>query len=73
MSISRRTVARTKSMKPVAKNNRLPREVWIAGISQNRMEARNYEEMIKKSRGRAGILALGVCRRFDGQYQGVAE
>jgi len=48
LSDSRRTEAKTNGTKPVAKNNRLPREVWIASMSQNRLEARNYEEMTRK-------------------------
>lgn len=36
------------SIKPVNKNNRLPREVWIASLSQGGLEAKNYKEMIKK-------------------------
>jgi predicted amidohydrolase len=45
-------VAGPQSTEPAAKANRLPREVWVASISQERLEAKNYEEMIKKMLGR---------------------
>ncbi len=48
LSVPGRTTAQTKRMNPVARNDRLPREVWIATLSQNRLEARNYKEMMKK-------------------------
>ncbi len=38
----------TAAPRPVARADRLPREVWIATLSQNRMEARNVDEMIRK-------------------------
>ena len=34
--------------KPRPREKRLPREVWIATISQNRMEAKGFEEMIRR-------------------------
>ena len=37
-----------KGIESADRSERLPREVWIASISQNRLEAKNYEEMIKK-------------------------
>lgn len=49
---SRQAAAGQQSAPPVAKNSRLPREVWVASISQNRLEATNHEEMIKKMLGR---------------------
>ena len=52
LSGSRRTTAGTNRMNPVAKTNRLPREVWIASISQNRLEAKDYSEMTRKILGR---------------------
>jgi len=48
LSGSGRTPAQAKRENPVARNDRLPREVWIASLSQNRLEAKNYEEMMKK-------------------------
>ncbi len=33
---------------PKARENRLPREVWVATISQDRMEAENHKQMIRK-------------------------
>jgi len=35
-------------VRPRPREKRLPREVWVATISQNGMQARSYEEMIKK-------------------------
>jgi len=32
--------------RPKARRNRLPREVWVASLSQNRMEAKHHEQMI---------------------------
>ena len=52
LSGSRRTMAGTNRINPVAKNNRLPREVWIASLSQNRLEAKSFEEMIRMMRWR---------------------
>ncbi|MHC4559777.1 MAG: carbon-nitrogen hydrolase family protein [Planctomycetota bacterium] len=40
--------AASTGIEPRPREKRLPREVWIATISQNRMEAGNYEEMIRK-------------------------
>jgi beta-ureidopropionase len=40
--------AASPAMEPRARKNRLPREVWIATVSQNRMDAGNYKEMIRK-------------------------
>jgi len=37
-----------QSLKPKPRGERLPREIWVATISQNRMEAKDYEEMIQK-------------------------
>ena len=48
ISNPRRAAAGQQSVGPVAKNSRLPREVWVASISQNRLEAGKYREMIKK-------------------------
>jgi len=39
-------------VRPRPREKRLPREVWVATISQNGMQARSYEEMIKKMLGR---------------------
>ena len=39
-------------VRPRPRENRLPREVWVATVSQNGMQARSYEEMIKKILGR---------------------
>jgi len=38
--------------RPRPREKPLPREVWVATISQNGMQARSYEEMIKKMLGR---------------------
>ena len=46
------TLATKARIKPKPRENRLPREVWIATISQNRMEASNFKEMINKMLGR---------------------
>ncbi|MBA7622748.1 hypothetical protein ES703_30133 [subsurface metagenome] len=40
--------AASSRIKPRPREKRLPREVWVATISQNRMETRNYEQMIRK-------------------------
>ncbi len=37
-----------KNVKPVDKLNRLPREVWIAGLTHGGLEAQTYEEMLNK-------------------------
>ena len=47
LSGSRRATAETKRINPVAKHHRLPREVWIASISQYRLRAKNCDEMIR--------------------------
>ena len=47
LSGSRRATAETKRVNPVAKHHRLPREVWIASISQYRLRAKNCDEMIR--------------------------
>lgn len=39
-------------MRPRPREKRLPKEVWVATISQNGMQARGYEEMTKKMLGR---------------------
>ena len=39
-------------VRPRPREKRLPREVWVATVSQNGMQARSYEEMIKKILGR---------------------
>ena len=49
---ARKGSAVNRRIKPRPRANRLPREVWIATISQNRMEAKDFEEMIKKMLGR---------------------
>lgn len=49
---ARNTLAAEPRIKPKPRENRLPREVWIATISQNRMEASNFKEMINKMLGR---------------------
>jgi len=48
LSGSRRTAAETHRTNPVAQKNRLPREVWIASLSQNRLDAKSYDEMVGK-------------------------
>ncbi len=48
----RQAAAGEQSPKPPAKGNRLPREVWVASMSQERLEAGSYEEMIKRMLGR---------------------
>ncbi|MFH1716708.1 MAG: carbon-nitrogen hydrolase family protein [Planctomycetota bacterium] len=40
--------AASTGIAPRARENRLPREVWVATISQNRIEAGNHKEMIRK-------------------------
>ena len=40
--------AASSRIKPRPREKRLPREVWVATISQNRMETKNYEQMIRK-------------------------
>ncbi len=45
---ARNASAANPRFKPRPREERLPREVWIATISQNRMEAKNYEQMIRK-------------------------
>jgi beta-ureidopropionase len=40
--------AANQGVKPRPRGKRLPREIWVATISQNRMEADDYEEMIRK-------------------------
>jgi len=44
--------ADTPRIEPRPREKRLPREVWVATISQNRMEAKNFKEMIRKMLGR---------------------
>ena len=39
-------------VRPRSREKRLPREVWVATVSQNGMQARSYEEMIRKMLGR---------------------
>lgn len=43
-----KTRAQSSLSNPRARQQRLPREVWIATVSQNRMEARSVEEMSRK-------------------------
>jgi predicted amidohydrolase len=43
-----KTRAQSSVLKPKKRQNRLPREVWIATVSQNRMEASSVEEMSRK-------------------------
>ncbi|MFB0552889.1 MAG: carbon-nitrogen hydrolase family protein [Phycisphaerae bacterium] len=45
---ARNASAANLRFKPRPREERLPREVWIATISQNRMEAKDYEQMIRK-------------------------
>jgi len=40
--------AASMGIEPRTRENRLPREVWVATISQNRIEAGNHKEMIRK-------------------------
>ena len=49
---ARKGSAANRPIKPRPRASRLPREVWIATISQNRMEAKDFEGMIKKMLGR---------------------
>lgn len=44
--------AANQGVKPKPRGERLPREIWVATISQNRMEAKDYEQMIQKMLGR---------------------
>ena len=39
---------RAQAAKAPAKQNRLPREIWVATLSQNRMEAKSAEQMIRQ-------------------------
>ncbi len=41
-------------LKPKSRRARLPREVWVATISQNRMTARNHGEMVQRMLRRMG-------------------
>ncbi|MHC4328172.1 MAG: carbon-nitrogen hydrolase family protein [Planctomycetota bacterium] len=43
-----RGLAASPRIEPTPRDKRLPREVWIATVSQNRMEADNYKQMITK-------------------------
>ena len=49
---STKGVRADEPVKKVAPVDRLPREVWVASIAQDRMEGRNYKEMIGKMLGR---------------------
>lgn len=42
----------TVKQRVTPKSNRLPREVWIASISQNKMEAKDHPSMIRKTLAR---------------------
>jgi len=50
--VTSQTAVGSQSATATAKNNRLPREVWVASISQERLEASSYQEMIRKMLGR---------------------
>ena len=47
-----REASANKSVKPKPRGECLPREIWVATISQNRMEAKDYKQMIQKMLGR---------------------
>jgi len=49
---TRKGSAANQQFKPKPQDKRLPREVWIATLSQNRLEAKDFEEMIRKMLGR---------------------
>jgi beta-ureidopropionase len=57
LSGSRRATAGTNRPNPPAKRDRLPREVWVATLSQDRMEARTWQEMSRKMLGRMEEIA----------------
>ena len=47
-----------KSIAPVARKNRLPREVWIASLTQEGLRGNNYKEVVKKAVKRMEQIAV---------------